>query len=263
MGGLVDGEEVILKKEGGVAYVIVNREKALNALNSNVLARLDQIFSELEHEDEVSVIVLTGAGQKAFVAGADVKEIKEAGNKRSELIVKGQAILSKIRESSKVVIAAVNGYALGGGCELAMACDIRIVSENAKFGFPEVKLGLMAGYGGTQLLPRLIGTGRAKYVMFSGEMITAHEAYQFGLVEKVCSSETLMEEVNTLARKISTNGPFALKACKRAINGGVELHLNEALKLELEEYDKVANSMDAEEGVAAFLEKRTPTFKGK
>lgn len=224
----MDREEVILKKEGGVAYVIVNREKALNALNSNVLSRIDHIFLELDHEDEVSVIVLTGAGQKAFAAGADVKEIKEAGNKRSELIAKGQAILSKIRESSKVVIAAVNGYALGGGCELAMACDIRIVSENAKFGFPEVKLGLMAGYGGTQLLPRLIGTGRAKYVMFSGEMITAHEAYQFGLVEKVCSSETLMEEVDTLARNISTNGPFALKACKRAINGGVELHLNGA-----------------------------------
>jgi enoyl-CoA hydratase len=162
-----------------------------------------------------------------------------------------------------VVIAAVNGYALGGGCELALACDIRIASENARFGFPEVKLGLMAGYGGTQLLTRLIGTGRAKYVMFSGEMITAHEAYQFGLVEKVCSSETLMEEVNTLARKISTNGPFALKACKRAINGGTVLPLDDALKLELEEYGKVAHSSDAEEGINAFLEKKTPIFQGR
>ncbi|OGP75725.1 MAG: hypothetical protein A2V86_13020 [Deltaproteobacteria bacterium RBG_16_49_23] len=256
-------EETLFNKEGPIAYIIINREKALNALNSNMMMRLEQIFSELEQDDQVIVVVITGAGNKAFIAGADVKEIKEAGNKRSELIAKGQAILSKIRESSKVVIAAVNGYALGGGCELAMACDIRIASENARFGFPEVKLGLMAGYGGTQLLPRLIGTGRAKYVMFSGEMITAHEAYQFGLVEKVCGSESLMEEVNTLAGKISTNGPFALKACKGAINRGMDVSLDKALRVELEEYDKVARSKDAEEGIAAFLEKRTPAFRGR
>jgi enoyl-CoA hydratase len=255
--------DVILRKEGAVAHITINREKALNALNSSVMTRLEEIFSKLEDDDQVSVIVIAGAGQKAFVAGADVTEIKEAGDKRTELIRKGQEILSKIRNYSKVVIAAVNGFALGGGCELAMACDIRIASENAKFGFPEVKLGLIAGYGGTQLLPRLIDIGRAKYVMFSGEMLTAHEAYEFGLVERVCKNEALMEEVNILARKISANGPFALKACKRAINGGAELHLSDALKLELEEYDKVARSLDAEEGVTAFLEKRVPIFKGK
>jgi enoyl-CoA hydratase len=162
-----------------------------------------------------------------------------------------------------VVIAAVNGFALGGGCELALACDIRIASENARFGFPEVKLGLMPGYGGTQLLPRLTGTGKAKYVIFTGDMLTAAEAFQFGLVEKVCPSDRLMEETHTLARKIAANGPFAVRACKRAINKGMEVPLDSALRLELEEYDKVAHSKDAEEGIAAFLEKRTPTFKGR
>ncbi|HSB07425.1 MAG TPA: enoyl-CoA hydratase-related protein [Thermodesulfobacteriota bacterium] len=259
----MNGENLIYKKEGALAHIIINREKALNALNHDLMMRLDQIFSELEQDDQVIVVVITGAGNKAFVAGADVKEIKEAGNKRTELIGNGQEIFSRIRNSSQVVIAAVNGFALGGGCELALACDIRIASENAKFGFPEVKLGLMPGYGGTQLLPRLIGVGGAKYVIFTGEMLTATEAFQFGLVEKVCPPDRLMEEANTLARKIAANGPFAVRACKRAINRGVGIPLDAALKLELEEYDKAAHSKDAEEGIAAFLEKRTPTFKGR
>lgn len=254
--------DVIFKKEGSVAYITINREKTYNSLNRSIMERLEEIFIQLEDEREVLVVVITGAGQKAFVAGADIKEIKEAGKERTELIRKGQEIFSKIRNSSKGVIAAVNGYALGGGFELAMACDIRIASENAKFGFPEAKLGLMAGYGGTQLLPRLIGTGRAKYLMFTGDMLSAAEAYQLGIVEKVCPSETLMEEVRALAKKICSNGPLAIRAYKRAINGGVELPINEALKLEHDEYKKVACSRDAEEGISAFLEKKTPTFKG-
>lgn len=258
----MNGEEVIFKKEGKIAYIIINREKALNALNIAVMKRLTQIFSALDDDEEVMVVVITGAGAKAFVAGADVNEIKEAGDKRTKLIERGQEIFSQIRNSSKVVIAAVNGYALGGGCELAMACDMRIASENAKFGLPEAKLGLMPGYGGTQLLPRLVGTGRSKYMIFSGEMITANEAYQFGLVDKICSSKTLMEEVNDLAQKISSNGPLAVKTCKTAINKGTELSLNDALKLELEEYDKVARSNDAEEGMVSFLDKKSPQFKG-
>jgi enoyl-CoA hydratase len=259
----MNGEEVLFKKEKKVAYITINREKALNALNSNVMTRLEQIISELEQEDEILVLVITGAGSKAFVAGADINEIKGAGSKRTELIKKGQEILSKIRNSNMVVIAAVNGFALGGGCELAMACDIRIASENARFGFPEVKLGLMPGYGGTQLLSRLAGIGRAKYMIFSGEMLTANDAFQFGLVEKVVSNDVLMEEVNTIAKKIATNGPFAVKICKTAINRGIDLPLENALQLELDEYDRVARSIDAEEGIAAFLEKRTPTFKGR
>lgn len=255
--------DVVLNKHGPLAYLTINREKAYNALNSAIMERLEKIFLELEHDEEVMVVVITGAGQRAFVSGADVGEIKEAGDTRTNLIKKGQEVFSKIRNSSKVVIAAVNGYALGGGCELAMSYDIRIASDNAKFGLTEAKLGLMPGYGGTQLLPRLVGMGAAKYLIFSGEMITAEEAYRLGLVERVCSSETLMEEVDELAKKISSNGHFAVRACKRAINVGTQLSVDEALKLELAIYDKVARSADAEEGIAAFLEKRAPTFMGR
>ena len=255
--------DVVLNKHGPLAYLTINKEKAYNALNSAIMERLENIFLELEHDEEVMIVVITGAGQKAFVSGADVREIKEAGDTRTDLIKKGQEVFSKIRNSSKVVIAAVNGYALGGGCELAMSCDIRIASDNAKFGLTEAKLGLMPGYGGTQLLPRLVGMGAAKYLIFSGEMITAQEAYRLGLVEKVCTSETLMEEVDELAKKISSNGHFAIKACKRAMNVGAQVSLDDALQLELEIYDKVARSADAEQGMVAFLEKRAPTFKGR
>jgi enoyl-CoA hydratase len=256
-------EEVILTKEGAIAYLTINREKTLNALNQNIMMRLNQIFEDLEKEDEILVVVITGAGKKSFVAGADIVEIKNAGKNRTEMIMRNREIFSKIRNSSKIVIAAVNGYALGGGCELAMACDIRISSENAKFGLPETKLGLMPGYGGTQLLPRMVGLGRAKYIILSGEPITAKEAYEFGLVEKVVKEETLMDEVKRLAQRIVQNGPLAIKSCKRAINKGIELSIDEALRLELSEYDKVSKSEDAQEGIISFLEKRRPSFKGK
>ncbi len=255
--------EVVLEREGPVVRITINREVAHNALNSAVLERLAELFDELENDKEVIAVVITGAGKKAFVAGADVREIKEAGEARTALIRRGQEILSEIRHSSKVVIAAVNGYALGGGCELAMACDIRIASENATFGLPEVKLGLMTGYGGSQLLSRLIGTGRAKYLMFTGDMFTAREACELGLVERIYSQESLLEEAMALARKIAMNGPFAVRSCKRAIDEGISLPLDEAMKLELEIYDKVARSEDAEAGLTAFLEKKKPVFKGR
>jgi enoyl-CoA hydratase len=262
-GERMNEEDLIFKKEGSIATITVHREKALNALNSAVLQRLEEILSDLEKDDEIVVAVITGTGQKAFVAGADIKAVKEAGDKRRELARRGQDLFLKIRNSDKIFIAAVNGYALGGGCELALACDIRIASENATFGFPEAKLGLMPGFGGTQLLPRLIGTGRAKYMMFTGEMLTANEAYEFGLVEKVCRLEDLAAETNALAKKIAGNGPLSVKACKRAVDAGMELSLRKAIDLELEEYDQVARSGDAEEGIDAFLEKRKPNFKGK
>jgi enoyl-CoA hydratase len=254
-GGEMNSEEVILRKEGKMAYLFIHREKALNALNLNVMAKLDQLFSELENDEEVLVVIITGTGSRAFVAGADIHEVKEAGEKRTEVIRKGQEIFFKIRNSSKVVIAALNGYALGGGCELAMACDIRIASENAKLGFPETTLGLMPGYGGTQFLPRLIGIGGAKYMILTGETLTATEAYRLGLVEKVCS--------HRLAKTIASNGPFAVKACKRAIHRGMELPLEQGLRVEMEEYDRVARSEDAEEGLISFIEKRPPAFTGR
>jgi enoyl-CoA hydratase len=259
----VNSEEVLFRKEGGVAYVTIKREEALNALKWSVMQRVDELFAELEHDDEVVVVVITGAGQKSFVAGADVKEIQDAGEGRTALITKGQKIFSKIRNSSKIVLAAINGYALGGGLELAVACDIRIASEKARFGLPEAKLGLMPGYGGTQMVPRLAGIGMARWLMFTGDMLTAAEAERCGLVQKVCSPETLMEEVIGIARKIAANGPFALKAIKRAINRGIGLDLDAALDVELEEYDKVAHSRDAMAGMEAFFAKKSPTFTGR
>jgi enoyl-CoA hydratase len=256
-------EEVILRKEDKVAYVTINREESLNALKSSIMQRLDELFTELEKDDEVVAVVITGAGQKSFVAGADVKEIQDAGEGRTALITKGQHVFSKIRNSGKVVLAAINGYALGGGLELALACDIRIASENAKFGLPEAKLGLMPGYGGTQLLSRLAGIGVAKWMMFTGNMLGAAEAEQCGLVQKVYSLEALPGEASEIAKKIAANGPFALKAMKRAINRGIELDLDTALKVELEEYEKVAHSQDAMAGMEAFFAKKSPVFAGK
>ena len=256
-------EEVIFRKENRIAYITINREDALNALKSSIMQRLDQLFTELEKDNEVVVVLITGAGQKSFVAGADVKEIQDAGEGRTALITKGQQIFSKIRNSSKIVLAAINGYALGGGLELALACDIRMASENAKFGLPEAKLGLMPGYGGTQMLSRVAGIGMAKWMMFTGNMLGAAEAEQCGLVQKVCTLEALLEEASGIAKKIAANGPFALKAIKRAINRGIELDLDTAMRVELEEYDKVAHSQDAMAGMEAFFAKKNPVFTGK
>ena len=261
-GGVMKDEQVLFRKEGPVAYITINREKAANALNDAMMTTLDALFREVEEDAAILVVVVTGSGEKAFIAGADVGEIKAAAKGRTAFITRGQHIFSRIRKSSKVVIAAINGYALGGGLELALACDVRIASENARFGLPEAGLAVMAGYGGTQLLPRLVGPGMAKYMMFSGAMINAEEAFRIGLVQKVCPRERLMDEAGDLARKIAACGPLSLKGCKQAVDSGMDLPLDEALKLELEIYDRVANSADAEEGLAAFLEKRKPLFKG-
>ena len=259
----MNAENIILEMKGPVAYITINREEAMNALNAGILARLGEIFDALEGDDEVVSVVITGAGQKAFVAGADVREIKDAGRGRTAFITHGQETLRKIRNSSKVVIAAINGYALGGGCELALMCDLRVASESAKFGLPETGLGVMAGYGATQLLPRLIGAGKAKYVMLTGAMLSAAEAYEFGLVEKVFPPGELMKEAALIAEMIASKGPLAVRGTKKAIDGGLDLPLTEGLEFELKIYDQVANSEDAEGGLTSFLDKRKPVFRGR
>jgi enoyl-CoA hydratase len=254
--------EVLYRQEQAIAYVTINRPEALNALNRKVLERLEEIFFDLERSP-INTVVLTGMGRKAFVAGADLAEVQAAGEARADLVENGKRILVKIGSSEKVVIAAINGYALGGGSELALFCDIRIASETAKFGFPEAKLGLIPGYGGTQLLPRLIGPGRAKYLMFTGETISAATAHQLGLVDRVYAAADLAFEAEKLAKTISANGPVALRCIKTAINNGMGLPLQEALQVESEQYQKVAESEDAEVGMAAFMGRKAAAFKGE
>jgi len=256
-------QDIVYEKQGSIAYITINRAEALNALNESVLTKLENFLDDIESDDAVIVAVITGAGKKAFVAGADVKEIKEAGSDRTAFITRHQHIIYKVKTTSKVIIAAINGYALGGGLELALMCDFRIAGENDKLGLPEAGLGVMAGYGGTQLLPRIVGPGRAKYMILTGAIVNAKEAYEFGLVDKVCAPEQLMEEVAAMAQKIAASGPLSIKGSKQAIDRGLGVSLEEGLRIELGIYDKVANSEDAEGGLSAFLEKRKPVFRGK
>ncbi|MEO0277775.1 MAG: enoyl-CoA hydratase-related protein [candidate division WOR-3 bacterium] len=255
-------DDLLVKREEKVIYLTINGEKRLNVLNRSILGKLGSVFDDIEKDDELRIAVITGAGSKAFAAGADVREIKNAGTQRTALIKEGQDVLKKIMYSSKVTIAAINGYALGGGLELAMACDIRIAVKNAKLGLPEVTLGVMPGYGGTQLLPRLVGWGMAKYLLLTGLTLTADQAYRIGLVQKVCRKEKLRDEVEKIVQRLLKVGPLALKGCKEAINKGLDVPLHEALDLESKIYDRVAKSRDAEEGLTSFLEKRTPRFRG-
>lgn len=260
--GIVAGNEVRVEKDHGVVEVTIDREAALNALNDRVLTRLGELFDAIENDPESAAVIITGAGSKAFVAGADVRELLEAGSGRFAYVARAQAILSKVRASTRVVIGAVNGYALGGGCELALACDVRLAAENARFGFPEVTLGVMAGLGGTQLLPRLIGPGKAKYLLCSGKTITAAEACAWGLVEKVYEGARLMEEARVLAGRIAAAGPLAVRASKRAVDGGLDLPVDDAMRFEMEIYRRTTRSEDAFEGLTSFIEKRKPVFRG-
>ena len=257
-------ETIRLQKDAGVATITLDRPKALNALNEQVLTELVAVFDELERDSDVRAVIITGSGDKAFAAGADIGELNQLADKAaaSSKARAGHRVTAKIEHSRLPVIMAINGFALGGGLELAMAGDFRIASSNAKLGQPEVNLGIIAGFGGSQRLPRLVGQGMASYLLLSGEMISADEAKQANLVEKVVAPDQLMSEATRIARVVASKGPLAIAATKRAIHKGLLLDLHDALDLEAEEFGAVATTADAREGTAAFLEKRPARFTG-
>ena len=257
-------ETLLTEKSGAIVRVTVNRPEKLNALNALVIGDLECCFRALKEDAEVRVVILTGAGEKSFVAGADIGEIALLSPLDArEFARRGQQVFDGIENLGKPVIAAVNGYALGGGCELAMACTLRVAAENARFGQPEVKLGLIPGYGGTQRLARLVGKGRAAELLTTGEPITAQEAYRIGLVNQVVPAKELMAACEALAGKILSNAPLAVKFVLEAVNRGMEMTLAEGLALEASLFGLCCASDDMKEGTRAFLEMRPPRFTGK
>ena len=255
----------MLKKEvnEGLAIVTIDRPEALNALNNALLQELKDMFTELRDDEEVRAIILTGAG-KAFVAGADIAAMNAMTPiEGREMMILGHSLMDLIEDMEKPVIAAVNGFALGGGRELSMACDIRIASEKAKFGQPETGLGIIPGFGGTQRLPRLVGKSMAKYLLFTSDVIDAERAEQIGLVEKVVPVGALMEEAEKVARRIMANGPIAVGLVKKAVNKGYDLPLREATSLEIELETVAFSTEDKTEGMTAFQEKRDKHFQNK
>jgi enoyl-CoA hydratase len=257
-------ENIIYEKKGAIAYVTINRPKVLNALSKPTMDELRTAFTAIKNDAEVRVVILTGAGEKAFIAGADISELQKhdpVGGK--EYTHKGQAVLDLIENLGKPVIACINGFALGGGCELAMACTLRLASENAKLGQPEVKLGVMPGYGGTQRLPRLVGKGIALQMLLTGEMISAVEAHRIGLVNEVVAPAELLPRAEAIAQKIIANAPLAVQYTLEAVNKGMEMALPEALYLEATLFGLSCATEDKTEGTTAFLQKRPAQFKGK
>lgn len=254
---------LILEKKDSIAILKINRPKALNALNTETLIELDSAIDSLENDDNVNVIILSGEG-KAFVAGADIVEMKEKTANEARVFGKlGADVFRKIELMEKPVIAAVNGFALGGGCELSMACDIRIASEKAKFGQPEVGLGITPGFSGTQRLARIVGSAKAKELIFTGNMIDANEAEKIGLVNTVVSKEELMDTALKMAEKISSNAQLAVRYSKTAINRGIETDIETGIEIEKDLFAICFSTEDQKEGMSAFIEKRKPSFKNK
>jgi len=255
---------LVFEIENSAAIVTLNRPEKLNALNQQTFIELDHVFCETAADSSIKGVLLTGAGEKAFAAGADISEIQDLSLEEGRAFsIFGQNVFNKIEQCSKPVIALINGFALGGGCELAMSCHLRIASENAKFGQPEVNLGLIPGYGGTQRLPRLIGRNAALEFLLTGNMFTAQQALQYGLVNKVVPAADLADAGRELLDSILAKGPLAVKYILETVNRGLNMPLYEALRLEADYFGTACASEDKKEGTCAFLEKRRPQFKGK
>ena len=257
-------ENVLYEKRGAIAYVTLNRPKVLNALKQAVFAELKSAFEDARNDASIRGVILTGSGDKAFAAGADIGEMSNyTGIEAGEATRRAQEVTEIIENLGKPVIAAVNGFALGGGCELSMACTIRLAVEGAKFGQPEVKIGIMPGAGGTQRLPRLVGKGRALQLILTGEVISAQEAYRIGLVNEIVPSSNLIPRAEAILNQIISNAPLGVKFSIEAVNKGLEASISEGLLLEASLFAVCAGSEDKKEGTSAFLAKRVPQFQGR
>jgi len=258
-------QEIIYEKENGLAIITFNRPEVRNALNYLAIDEALDAASDADTDDSVRVLILTGAGDKAFVAGADIEELRERNTmtELGERSARRRVLASRLETMSKPTIAAINGFAVGTGLELAMACNIRIASENARFGQPEINLGIMPGNGGTQRLPRLVGEGRAMEMILTGDLIDAQEAYRIGLVNHVVPQTELMPYVKELAAKLAAKPPLAMKLAKNAIHAGLNMSFNDSIEYENKLFAILCGSQDKQEGVAAFLEKRRPNFQGR
>lgn len=255
---------LLLDKKDWIATVTVNREKAMNALNPDVLKEIRQCFTELSEDAEVRAVILTGAGEKAFIAGADIAAMSQMTPTQAQEFGKlGHSAMNAVDQCRKPVIAAVNGFCLGGGMELALSCDFIYASEKARLGLPEVGLGLFPGWGGTQRLSRLVGKGGAKEIILTGRLLSAGEAREFGIVNRVCKPEELLNDARATAGEIAKKGPKAVEMAKRVINEGFDLPLPQGLSREIETFPKCFETEDLKEGLAAFLEKRPAQFRGK
>ena len=256
-------QNIRLEKRGALATVTLDRPKVLNALNAATFAELDSAFDELAADHEVRVVLLTGAGERAFAAGADIRELAAVEGDGKAFSLRGQAIFRKIETLGKPVIACVRGFALGGGCELALACTLRIAGEDAKFGQPEVKLGVIPGYGGSQRLPRLVGRGAALKLLLTGEIIDAQEAFRIGLVDEVVPAAELMQRAEKLAVEIAAQAPLAVAEVLRVVDEGLDVALDLALLREADRFGHLCDTADKGEGTRAFLEKRHPVWMGE
>jgi len=260
---MAEYKNLAVEKKDKILVVRINRERALNALNLETVAELQQLFSYHWTDDSIGCVVITGAGDKAFVAGADITEIADMDVRSgTDMSAHGLYLMKTIQNFPKPVIAAINGFALGGGCELAMACDIRLASEKARLGQPEVNLGIIPGYGGTQRLARLVGRGKAMQLILTGDMVNAQEAHRIGLVDEVYPPEELMDKAMEMANLICSKGPLAIAMAKECINRGLDVNLSAGCDLEKANFGSICGTGDKNEGCEAFLEKRKPNFSG-